>query len=519
VLLYELLTGTRPFSPQPGATPPALERDPLPPSVTVTRDRSAAADRSTGGRRTLPAPPPTGRATLRRTLAGDLDNIVLRAMHREPARRYATVEKLIADVRRYLDGYPVMARPDSWSYRATKFLRRNRLAVAAGGALTLALVAGLGVSLWQGGIARTERGRAERRLRDVHELSRAMLFDVQDAIEDLPGASQARALLVGKAADYLRRLAAESERDTSILRDLAEAYERLGGLQGRRMQQGIGKEDAALESYREAVRLRGEVAAMRPEDLEAQRAHAAALHGLAAFMIEHQMPREALEVQGRAIEAQLRLVALQPADTILALNAMIMRNNYARALVHAGRFDEGLPLARRGLEDLPPHVAAHPNDVRLPALLADFHLQYGYLLALASAAPDSARHHLMTALTLLDGALRDRPGHAGLRLNLAAATGTLSLVEMFGFQRVDSAMRYSPAAGKPSRRSFGTTPATRRSRIRWRWRACKRRCLPPAPAISCEPSACVRRAHASWPAGAVTRRCATGWTLRKRASG
>lgn len=84
-------------------------------------------------------------------------------------KRYATVEELGADIQRFLDGRPILARPQTFGYRAVKFARRNRTAAAAGVLITLALVVGFGVSLWQTNIARRERDRAERRFQDVEK--------------------------------------------------------------------------------------------------------------------------------------------------------------------------------------------------------------------------------------------------------------------------------------------------------------------------------------------------------------
>ena len=97
------------------------ERDVIAPSEVVRRDNEKLAAR----------------------LRGDLDTIVLHAMHKEPSRRYETVERFAEDIRRYLSDEPITARPDHFVYRSRKFLRRNRLAVGVGLALLIAFGAGL----------------------------------------------------------------------------------------------------------------------------------------------------------------------------------------------------------------------------------------------------------------------------------------------------------------------------------------------------------------------------------------
>lgn len=152
VVLYQLLTGSHPFNQdRPGSDEVRRrirEETPGPPSAAV-RDREIPAG--------LPAPS----SRLSRLLEGDLDSIVLMALRKEPGRRYTSVEQLSEDLRRFLEGEPVLARPDSLAYRAEKFVRRNRAAVMAGGVGILALVAGLGATAWQARVAGLERDRAE----------------------------------------------------------------------------------------------------------------------------------------------------------------------------------------------------------------------------------------------------------------------------------------------------------------------------------------------------------------------
>jgi serine/threonine protein kinase/Tol biopolymer transport system component len=142
VVLYELLTGRRPFDVVGGSAHDGerrvLEDRPEPPSVVVGRDGSTKA---------------TARGTtverLRRRLSGDLDAIVLTALRKEPQRRYPTVGDFAADLRRDLSGLPVTARRDSVRYRAVKFVRRHRVTVTAGTAAVLLLASLASLALLQ----------------------------------------------------------------------------------------------------------------------------------------------------------------------------------------------------------------------------------------------------------------------------------------------------------------------------------------------------------------------------------
>ena len=103
-------------------------------------------------------------ARLVRQLSGDLDNIVLLALRKEPQRRYASVEQFASDIRSHLNQVPVLARPDTLRYRASKFVKRNTAAVLAGSLFVLALLAGIVTTSWQAHIAKAQRERAETAL-------------------------------------------------------------------------------------------------------------------------------------------------------------------------------------------------------------------------------------------------------------------------------------------------------------------------------------------------------------------
>ena len=108
-----------------------------------------------------PRPSTLGAGGRRRELAGDLDNIILKALHKEPARRYASMEQLSDDLGRWLDGLPVAARTATMGYRARKFVRRNKGVVVAATLVAATLIGATGVSLRQARRADEQAARAE----------------------------------------------------------------------------------------------------------------------------------------------------------------------------------------------------------------------------------------------------------------------------------------------------------------------------------------------------------------------
>ena len=154
VVLYEMLAGCKPYrtkrSSDAAWEEAILSADPPRPSLAVQR----GAD-DTGG-----APKPAQARRDARRIAGDLDNIVLKALSKAPEQRYASVEALAQDIRRHLEGKPVLARSQGLGYRARKYMRRHRWALATGGAIATVLVAALAIVAWQGQQAMQQAARA-----------------------------------------------------------------------------------------------------------------------------------------------------------------------------------------------------------------------------------------------------------------------------------------------------------------------------------------------------------------------
>jgi len=218
-----------------------------------------------------PRPSAVADPALRRRLRGDLDDVVLQALRKEPERRYGSVEQFSNDIRRHLEGLPVRARPGTLAYRAGKFLRRHHIGVAAAAVVLLALLSGLAATIWQARIARAERARAEERFDDVRRLATSFLFEFHDAVQDLPGSTPARKLVVQRALQYLDRLAKEAGDDTSLKRDLASAYQRIGDVQGNPNNANLGDSASALKSYRKALSIAEPLVLDNPSDAQARR--------------------------------------------------------------------------------------------------------------------------------------------------------------------------------------------------------------------------------------------------------
>ena len=165
VVLFELLTGQRPYAHLKSRRPDELARaicEEEPPRLSTVAVHPAPT--TTTVTATVPAGQipvahePVGK--LRRRLGGDLDNIVAKALRKESGRRYPSALALSEDIRRHGEGLPVTARKDTLGYRAGKFVRRNKVGVTAAGLVLIALLGGLATTTWQARVANQERDRA-----------------------------------------------------------------------------------------------------------------------------------------------------------------------------------------------------------------------------------------------------------------------------------------------------------------------------------------------------------------------
>jgi len=270
VVLYELLSGHHPYhfsSRNPEEVIRTIvQEEPLKPSLVITQVDESATEEAT-----IEAVGQTREGNvekLRRRLSGDLDNIVLKALRKEPERRYATVQDFSADIYRHLQGLPVAATPDTFSYRTGKFIQRNKAGVGAAAAILVTLIAATGITMWQARVARAERDKAERRFGEVRKLANAVLFKYHDGIENLPGSTPVRKMLVQDALEYLDHLSSETGSDQTLQRELAAAYRKVGDVQGNPYLANLGETKGALESYRKALMIRQQLFKENPTDAQ-----------------------------------------------------------------------------------------------------------------------------------------------------------------------------------------------------------------------------------------------------------
>ncbi len=335
VILYELLTDTRPYGTEP------LSRAELERAVCETEPKLPSAAVQTAEREKAAG----GGAQLARRLSGDLDAIVMMALRKEPDRRYRSASELKDDLERHLDGRPVRARRSTFAYRAGKLIRRHRLTFSAVAAVIVALAAGLIATLTQARIARAQRELAERRFTEIRKVADSFLFEFDSSIRDLAGATAARQLVVRKATEYLSALNRESHGDPQLQTELATAYERVGDIQGYPMLANLGDRAGALTSYRESLRIWTSLSA-RPDQAAGAEPHIVLLHRSMGDVLSEDQRHEDALAEYRSALALLEKRSPRQSSQRLALMGRI-----GTELASLGRPEEGAEWGRRAVRE------------------------------------------------------------------------------------------------------------------------------------------------------------------------
>ncbi len=375
IVLYELLTGERPYQFETYA-PAAIERAIC---DTEAPRPSEAASRQHGAT-----------AKLARQLAGDLDNIVMMALRKEPQRRYPSVEKFSEDIRLYLEGLPVTARADTFTYRAGKFVRRHRVAVAAAALVLLSLLGGLFATAYAARQARAERDRANQAAATAEAVTQSLLavFDFADPSKSRGNVITAKELLDQGAGQVVRDLKNQPLAQAKLLDTIGQLYHKIGvydrsqqlleeALELRQRTFGVRHADVAASlfhlamlafdrgDYAESERLYRQSLDMRRALLGQEHLDVAdSLFGVGRVLVERGRLAEAEPLLREALAMRLKLLGEEHQDTAASLTGL------GRLLSAAGKFGEAESVYRQSLsikqklfDDDHPSIATSLNNI------------------------------------------------------------------------------------------------------------------------------------------------------------
>jgi serine/threonine protein kinase len=240
VLLFELLTGSRPYTLR-DLSPATAER------LVFENDSRK------------PSSAPDLISRMRKELSGDLDRIVLMAMDLDPSRRYLSVQHLAEDLLRYLEGKPIASRKTSLVYQLTKFVQRHKSAVLTACVISIAIIGSVVVYSRQSRIA-------DNRVKHVRALADSAISDMTDKLQNSSASTETQAALFHSALKYLDDLQQSNRNDPRLLFELSRAYVRVGDLEGTPFVANLGNSGTAVTSYREASRTALAAQARMPGD-------------------------------------------------------------------------------------------------------------------------------------------------------------------------------------------------------------------------------------------------------------
>ena len=422
-------------------------------------------------------------------IPSDVDMIVLKALRKEPERRYASVEHFSDDLQRFLEGRPVLASPDSLRYRGVKFVGRHRVVVAAAATLAVALAGGIATTAWQARIANRERAQAQREFDAVRGLATAMLTEVTPAVEKLPGSTAAREIIIRRGTEYLDALAAEASADDGLRREIALGYEELAAVQGdaglpnlgdreaarRSMLKGIAmieplarRADAAGEDRLRLAVLSAELADVEPAEatkrlneahslldsltpLEGSTDKAIAIRervwdSTANWQIRQRDYAGASVSQQHFLEAALERMRQAPMNLDASRNLALAYKTLGATLELLNRRPEALPLYAKALDLDQRRVAADPAR-QLWRL--DLSFSYGAIGAALYAQDDfeGARLQYERAVALREQVVRQDPSEDFAKLALARGYDRMVMI-WAALKHADTALDFSARARK-----------------------------------------------------------------------
>jgi non-specific serine/threonine protein kinase/serine/threonine-protein kinase len=415
VVLFELLADVKPYECGAGGLSEAVrlvcEFVPPPPSHVAPKERRAA-------------------------LAGDLDGIVRRALEKSSSDRYPTAADLADDVSAHLDHRPVLAQHASLRYLAKKFVRRHRAAVATATVVAILLAAGVTAVLWQARVAEHERSRAQARFEDVREIANYVIFDLQDGIAKLAGATALRRQMVERSLRYLDSLAAEAAGDVELQKEIAGAYVRLGDVLGRQNVANLGDYPGAIASYRKAEETLRSALVQNPTDAETRRSLGRVLLNLtmAYNIAEDASALGTLEDSMRIWQELVRedpsheenLRGLASAQFSMAIQ---LHESGGNAVLHM----------ERALELFQKLLDARPDDLDRKRNVALCHKQLAGYFVIGN--PERAQGHSLAAARLDSERLATEPHNAQAKLDYTFDLGTLG-DQHLPKREYDEALRY-----------------------------------------------------------------------------
>jgi eukaryotic-like serine/threonine-protein kinase len=303
VVLYELLSGVRPFKSDKKSYQEianlVLTQEPIRPSI-AWRDAETRRHGETGKNNSFTASP---RSPFSASLSPDVDNIILKALRKEPERRYQTVQEFSDDIRRYLVGLPVTATSDTTFYRFSKFVKRNHV----GTTIAMLILSISGIAVWQGFVANSERAKAKTHIAQVREVAKIFLGETSQNLTNVPNGLEVRQAIIEKSAIALDSLSADVN-DAEFLSELGNAYHQLGWSQIWHLRDF----EKASTNLLKARKLHEKAVELEPNNSEYPLKLAGTMGSLVEFYQQQGNQEAVVETYQTIIKINLKRIELEP---------------------------------------------------------------------------------------------------------------------------------------------------------------------------------------------------------------
>ena len=364
VVLYELLSGTRPFRFENKSIGEIIETvthsEPKPPSAAITSYKLQITNQDQKPK--IKTRNSRKSQIANRKLNKDLDNIILKAIRKEPENRYQSVAEFADDVHRYLIGLPVKATADTRFYRFQKFVGRHRTGVLTSVFIALFLMVSTAITTRQYFIAKSERAKSEERFLQLRGVAKSLLSETNDALAKLPENLEIRKSIIEKSVSVLDSLSADDTDDAEFLSELADAYEKLGGLRNWNLRDA----ETALSNFQKAVNLRERVLEIAPNNIAYRTKLNSTLGALTEFYAIGGDTEKNIEIYQKISENNLRRIEIEPENPQFYYESSAVAGTLSMHLSNAGRETESRQVSGTGFELIERAVALQQNKPQTP---------------------------------------------------------------------------------------------------------------------------------------------------------